>query len=160
MVFFNRSDHWFGGKKAYAQAFSKTGWFPFNFAFTNVEAQWVMDTPDLIFNPVTKRFEAIVDHRYGAGPGPKKKQKMNIYSMGEAELFSGKTEWRYEGTLARYRNKFGPVDGMNPVGSVILDGKQYIYVWGGDGKHKAGIFQYTRSLQTDKLSHYLLKTRE
>jgi len=119
-----------------------------------------MDTPDLIFNPVKKRFESIVDHRYGAGPGPKKKQKMNIYSMGEAELFSGKTEWRYEGTLARYRNKFGPVDGMNPVGSVILDGKQYIYVWGGDGKHKAGIFQYTRSLQTDKLSHYLLKTRE
>ena len=48
----------------YAQAYSETGWFPFRFGITNIGPAGIVDTPDIAFNPVTRRLEAVV-------PGPR-----------------------------------------------------------------------------------------
>ena len=83
--------------------------------------------------------------------------------MDPADLYQGRQDWRYEGTLIRYRDDWGlktHCDGFNPVGSVVLDGRQFVYVWGGDIDGKAGIFQYTRSLDTDAVRDYLLSRRD
>jgi hypothetical protein len=48
---------------SYGQAYSDSGWFPFEFAVTNVGPMSWMDSPDVIFNPVTQRYEAAVTQR-------------------------------------------------------------------------------------------------
>ena len=155
LIFFNRNGR-NNTPQHYAQGWSETGWFPFQFALTNVYTE-SMDTPDVIHNPTTGRFEATASHRRGKGDGPQGQMKLNLYSMAPNDLFSGNANWRYEGTLVRYQAVIGiGCDGFNPVGSVIHDNKQYIYVWGGDANGKAGIFQYTRSLDTEAVRSYLM----
>ena len=141
----------------YAQAYSETGWFPFRLGISNIGPVGIVDTPDVVFNPVTERLEAAVSHRKGGGPGPKGAMKVNLYSIAPAELAAGKTDWHFEGTLLRYRAVFGKSDGFNPVGSVIdvKAGRQYLHVWGGDCTGRAAIFQVSRSLDTPAVRDYL-----
>ncbi len=141
----------------YAQAYSASGWFPLRFGISSIGPVEVVDTPDVAYNPVTRRLEAAVSHRKGGGPGPKGRMKVNLYSIAPSEIRAGSTQWRFEGTLIRYRAPFGASDGFNPVGSVVdrQAGRQYIYVWGGDCTGRVGIFQYSRSLDTPAVSAYL-----
>jgi hypothetical protein len=146
----------------YAQAYSETGWFPFRFGISNIGPVGIVDTPDIAFNPVTRQLEAAVSHRKGGGPGPTGVMKVNLYSIAPSEMAAGRTDWRFEGTLLRYRETFGKSDGFNPVGSVIdaETGWQHLHVWGGDGTDKAAIFQVSRSLETPAVRDYLTRFYE
>lgn len=143
----------------FGQGYSGTGWFPFQFALSDVGPVGIVDTPDIAYNPVTRRLEVAAPHRRGTGPGPTGGMKVNLYSMSPSELAGGKTQWRYDGTLVRYKNVFGKSDGFNPVGSVIdaARGKRVIHVWGGDCTGKAGIFQYSVDLDTPAVRRYLME---
>ena len=81
----------------YAQAYSETGWFPFRFGVTNIGPVAIVDTPDVAFNPVTRRLEAAVSHRKGGGPGPTGTMKVNLYSIAPAQLAAGSTDWAFRG---------------------------------------------------------------
>ena len=143
----------------FGQGYSDTGWFPFEFALSNVGPVGLVDTPDVNYNPVTGRLEAAAPHRLGGGPGPQGKMKVNLYSIAHADLAAGSTEWRYDGTLVRYRDLFGQSDGFNVVGSVVdvEQGTKFFHVWGGDCTGRAGIYQYSVSLDTLAVSQYLTR---
>lgn len=137
-----------GHDQHYAQGYSETGWFPFDFATTSVGPTKVMDTPDVIYNPRNERLEAVAPFRFLDRP-----MEMRLYSIAAEALARGESEWRYDGTLARYRDKFGGSDGFNPVGGVIDPeaGLHRFHVWGGDVRNRAAIFEYRRSLDTQPL---------
>lgn len=162
LVFFLRSGQRYS---KYAQGFSKTGWFPFDFAVTNVGPVFTMDTPDLIYNPRTQRLEATATFRNRSGLRPKRDSKrpmeLRLYSIDPEDLAGRDSTWRYEGTLLRYKHEWGISDGMNPVGGVVdkESGVHRIYVWAGNGNDKSGIFQLTRSLDTPALKCYLADAR-
>ncbi len=141
----------------FGQGFSRSGWFPFRMAVSNVGPVAVTDTPDLSYNPATERWEAAAPHRDGLGPGPQGGMKVNLYSIDEAALEAGSPQWRFEGTLIRYRGVFGRSDGFNVVGSVIDRSRNLrnYHVWGGDCTGAAGIFQYSVSLDTHAVNRYL-----
>ncbi len=143
----------------YAQAYSGSGWFPFDFAVTNVSSMNYMDTPDVIFNPVTQRYEAAVTNRTFRNSGIP--MEMQLWSISPDEWAAGSATWRFEGVLLRYSKPFGMSDGMNPVASIIDEqaGVQRIYIWGGTVQEESGIFQYSRSLDTPALSKYLKSSR-
>jgi len=144
-------------KTHFGQGYSASGWFPFQFACSDIGPVEIIDTPDIQFNPQTKRLEAGAPFRRGNGPGPKGRMKVNLYSMAVDELAAGSTNWRYDGTLIRYRERFGVSDGFNIVGSVIdtKRNRKVYHVWGGDCTGTAGIFQYTLSLDTRAVADYL-----
>ncbi len=81
----------------------------------------------------------------------------------------GSGNWRFEGTLVRSEgrehDRSNPLkldrDGMHPGGTVIdkEQGVQYIYIYLGHFPGPAGIFQIKRTLDTDALREYLLKSR-
>lgn len=144
-------------KTHFGQGYSAAGWFPFQFACSNIGPVEIVDTPDIQLNPRTKRLEAGVPFRRGNGPGPKGRMKVNLYSIAVDELAAGSTEWRYDGTLIRYRGRFGVSDGFNIVGSVVdtKRGRKVYHVWGGDCTGTAGIFQYSVSLDTSAAARYL-----
>jgi len=141
----------------YGQGYSETGWFPFSFALSNIGPVGLVDTPDIQYNPKAKRIEVAAPFRKGRGPGPEGQMKANLYSMTPAEMATGKTEWRYDGTLIRYKKLFGKSDGFNVVGSVIDEkrNRRFFHVWAGDATNTSAIFQYSISLDTDKVSRYL-----
>ena len=143
----------------YGQGFSSTGWFPFQFAVTEVGPVDITDTPDLIFNPVTDRLEAAATFR---NHKPGKPMELRLYSIAPDDLARGSSDWRFEGVLVRYRERFGTCDGMNPVGGIVDEqtGTHRIYIWAGDAKNRAGIFECRRSLETDKLGEFLKRARE
>jgi hypothetical protein len=154
LAFFLRN----GLKNTYfGQGYSPTGWFPFQFACSDVGPVEIIDTPDIQFNPLTKRLEAGAPFRKGNGPGPKGRMKVNLYSIAVDELAAGSTKWRYDGTLIRYRDRFGVSDGFNIVGSVVdtKRNRKVYHVWGGDCTGTAGIFQYSVSLDTPAVAHCL-----
>ncbi len=65
----------------YSQGYSETGWFPFRFARSNVTSKGIVDTPDINYNPVSRRLEVAVPHRDGDDPGPAGGMKVNLYSI-------------------------------------------------------------------------------
>jgi len=157
MAFFFRNGQ---GAHYYGQGYSETGWFPFNFAVTsNVGPTPVMDTPDCIYNPVTKRLEATVTIRTSVEGDP---MRLDLYSIDPNELAAGSNTWNFEGVLLKYRSKWGISDGMNPVAGIVDEkvGMHRIYVWGGDCRKKSGIFELSRSLNTPMLSKYLKESRK
>jgi sialidase-1 len=146
----------------YGQGYSKTGWFPFDFDVTNVGPVDVTDTPDLVYNPVSRRLEAAASVRHHFSDKP---MELQLWSIDPASLAQGSHAWRFDGTLVRYRGPFGDkawVDGMNPVGGIVDRdrGAHLIYIWGGDGKNTSGIFQYNRPLRTDSLGIYFRNSRK
>jgi hypothetical protein len=141
----------------YGQGFSASGWFPFTFKVSNVGPVYTTDTPDLIFNPESKRLEAAATFR-----NRKKPMELHLYSITPEEIASGSAEWRFDGVLLQYQSRFGKSDGMNPVGGIAdtKAGVHRIYIWAGDGKNRAGIFEYRRTLDTASLRNYLLSARK
>jgi|GEM_PF-1340585 len=121
---------------------------------------WSQDTVDLALNPVTGRLEAVVTNRTGGEPGKEhdpKYQTLNLWSIDPAELLAGSAEWRFEATLLRRRRDDVPgVDGMHPGAAVIdeKNGVQRIYVYLGFGQGPSGIFEITRTLETDRLAEF------
>ncbi len=148
-----------------AMMVSETGWFPMRHQdLTNIASYRWPDTTDVDFNPVTKRFEAVVTNRSG-GVGENERnergeQTVNLWSLSKEDMVAGRADkWRFEGTLLRLKSgmlNIGPddVDAAHPGGAVIDEenGVQHIFIYCGRYSTPAGIYRITRTLDTDKLS--------
>lgn len=157
-------------RERWTQYWSTDGWLPLRSARTNI-TPGERDTTDLQYNPVSERFEAVVTNRVGGGPGAEDENCMtiNLWSILPDDLRAGKSDWRFDGTLLRSegrehdRNNSRGLDrdGMHPGGSVmdVKAGVQRIYVYLGFFPGPAGVFQVTRSLDTEALRSYLLTRR-
>jgi len=157
-------------REEYTQFWSETGWAPFCRARTNI-TPGERDTTDVKYNPVSKRIEALVTNRIGGGPGHEGDNctTLNLWSIAPDKFTGGSGNWRFEGTLVRSEgrehDRSNPLkldrDGMHPGGTVIdkEQGVQYIYIYLGHFPGPAGIFQIKRTLDTDALREYLLKSR-
>lgn len=166
---------------SYSQFWSEDGSLPFKYKLTNIHTTdiaeelkqlagerkakafgfWSQDTTDLIYNPFSKRLEAVVTNRTGGGQGSEKEicQSLNLWSISPEDLLSGSSEWRFEGTLLKRRSldsaKF--FDGMHPAGTSVdyKNKKQNIFIYLGYYNGPTGIFQLTRTLDTPEVSAHL-----
>jgi len=156
------------GARAYYQYWSDPGWTSFQKQPTNILAG-ERDTTDVKYNAVSRRIEAIVTNRMGGGPGHESDNCMslNLWSIAPDALLAGSGEWRFDGTLlrseGREHDRGNPLglerDGMCPSSVIAEDlGVQFIYVYMGHFQGPTGIFQITRTLDTDRLRHRLLET--
>jgi hypothetical protein len=155
------------GARCYYQYWSDPDWTTFQKQQTTILAG-ERDTTDVKFNPVSRRIEAVVTNRMGGGPGHEADNCMtiNLWSIAPDALLAGSGEWRFDGTLLRSEGREHDRgnalnlerDGMCPGGSVIAEdlGVQFIYVYMGHFQGPTGIFQVTRTLDTDRLRRYLL----
>ena len=145
---------------------SDDGWFPLDFVETHdfgvptIGDGTHPDTPDLIFNPVTGRYEALLVNRFGGGPDDARAavKSLLLYSIDPDDFHGGDPAgWRYEGCLFRQRNPAGRADGLQACGTAVdLDrGVQFIWMMVGDLRDKTGVFQVTRTLDTPRLAEYL-----
>ena len=143
---------------------SDAGWFPMKHQeLTNISSYRWPDTTDVDFNPVTKRFEAVVTNRSGgAGKDEKNEQNeqtVNLWSISKDDMYAGRADqWRFEGTLLRLKSGMlnisaDDVDAAHPGGAVIDEdeGVQHIFIYCGRYSTPAGIYRITRTLDTDKL---------
>ncbi len=115
---------------------------------TNLEDPRNVDTADLSFNPVTKRFEVVRSERYH--------MELWLWSMDPADWTKG--QWRRECRLLATEGKFySTTDGFHPAGAVIdaKSGVQHIFIYSGHPNGPAGVFRVTRTLDTQKLSPVL-----
>jgi len=142
---------------------SDTGWFPMRHQkLTNISSYRWPDTTDIDFNPVTKRFEAVVTNRSGGSEenekNEKREQTVNLWSLSKEDMVAGRADrWRFEGTLLRLKSgmlSIGPddIDAAHPGGAVIDEenGVQHIFIYCGRYSTPAGIYRITRTLDTDK----------
>ena len=119
------------------------------------------DTACVIFNPVSRRLEALQSHRLGGGPeeaGASSGQpvsSLNLWSIDPEALLAGESQWRFDGTLLRRRgvSERGQRDGLHPGGSIVDDaaGLQHIFFYAGWRRSPASIFRLSRTLHTDQL---------
>lgn len=128
---------------------------------------WSQDTPDLAYNPVTKRIEAVVTNRNGGGEDAEQDitgQTLNLWSIAPGDFDTGFSHWRFEGTLLRRNTMDSPkrVDGMHPAGSIIDEaaGVQRIFIYAGYYSGPSGIFQITRPLDTSKVAKWWKSVRQ
>ncbi len=172
------------GTYRYGQFWSKNGRLPVSSALTNIKATeavadmapvagltksagfgpWSQDTPELIYNPVSKRIEAVVTNRCGGGQGYEQDMTvctLNLWSIDPQELLSGGSEWIFEGTLLERDIVDTPKfhDGMHPAGGVVdlKNNQHHIFVYMGYYDGPAGIFRISISLDTPKVSEFLKK---
>ena len=150
---------------------SDGGWFPLDFVRVHdfgvptIGDGTHPDTPDLIFNPVTKRYEALLVNRFGGGPDDAKAavKSLLLYSIDPDDFHGGDpAAWRYEGCLFRQRNAHDRADGLQACGTAVdVDrGVQHVWMMVGDLRDKAGVFQLTRTLDTPALAEYLGRNAE
>lgn len=170
------------GTYRYGQFWSKNGKLPVEWKLTNIKAThaaaemapvaglmkavgfggWSQDTPDLIYNPVSKRIEAVVTNRCGGAPGKEQDRTictLNLWSIDPEKLLAGDSKWRFEGTLFEREIADTPKfhDGMHPAGGVV-DLKRnlhHIPVYMGYYDGPAGIYRISISLDTPKVSEFL-----
>lgn len=172
------------GTYSYGQFWSDNGRLPVSSALTNIKATdavsemaplagliksagfgpWSQDTPELIYNPVSKRIEAVVTNRCGGGQGNEQDRTvctLNLWSINPQELLSGGSEWTFEGTLLERDIQDTPKfhDGMHPAGGVvdIKNNMHHIFVYIGYYDGPSGIFRMSISLDTPKLGEFLKK---
>ena len=145
--------------------FGKKGWLPLRHQkLTNISSYRGPDTTDLDFNPVTKRFEAVVANRSGGALENEKNEQheatVNLWSMSKEDVYAGRADkWRFEGTLLRLRSgrlrtrPYQP-DAFHPGGGVMdkENGVQHIFIYCGPFSTPTGIYRITRTLDTDKLN--------
>lgn len=147
---------------------SGTGWFPMSHqGITNISSYRWPDTTDVDFNPVTKRFEAVVTNRSGGALASEKNEKneqtVNLWSISKEDLYAGNAgKWRFEGTLLRLRSgmlniQAKDIDAAHPGGAVIdeVRGVQHIFVYSGKYATPTGIYRVTRTLDTEKLGEVM-----
>ena len=118
---------------------------------TNLQDPRLVDTVDLSFNPVTRRFEIVRSERH----------RMELWLWSIAPEAWSKGEWRRECRLFARKGKFyQDADGFHPAGAVIDEsrGVQHIFIYTGHPNGPAGVFRLTRTLDTPKLAELL--TRE
>ena len=117
---------------------------------TNMTGQ--KDTSDLVFNPVTERFEVVHSNR--------STMSVDLYSIAPERWESA--EWRFEGRLFDRGGRFlRSADGFH-TGGAVLDpqrGVQHIFIFSGHPKGPAGVFRITRTLDTPALSQFLQRRR-
>jgi len=144
--------------------FGKKGWLPLTHQkLTNISSYRGPDTTDLDFNPVTKRFEAVVANRSGGALENEKNEQheatVNLWSMSEEDVYAGRADkWRFEGTLLRLRSgrlrtrPYQP-DAFHPGGGVMdkENGVQHIFIYCGPFSTPTGIYRITRTLDTGRL---------
>ena len=149
-----------------AMMVSETGWFPMPHQnLTNISSYRWPDTTDVDFNPVTKRFEAVVTNRSG-GVGKNEKnehdeQTVNLWSLSKEDMVAGRADkWRFEATLLRFESGMlnigrDDIDAAHPGGAVMDEehGVQHIFIYCGRYSTPAGIYRITRTLNTGKLSN-------
>jgi len=143
---------------------SDTGWFPMTHQkLTNISSYRWPDTTDVDFNPVTKRFEAVVTNRHGGVHAREKngkhEQTVNLWSISTADLYAGNADkWRFEVTLLRLKSGKGgagpgDIDAAHP-GGAVMDGQrrvQHVFIYCGAFASPTGIYRITRTLHTGKL---------
>lgn len=141
--------------------------------YTNI---WVCKTDgsDAIYNPVSRRIEAVTVKRdWGFPLRNRGYMTLDLWSISPEAFQKGSNNWRYEGTLLRSKGEkariVNPRDGLHASGTVIdvQQGVQHIFVYSGDRAHgtnpsapktgRTGIFRITRTLDTDK---WVKKNRE
>lgn len=142
---------------------SKGSWFPMaHQAMTNITSYRWPDTTDVDWNPVTKRYEAVVTNRSGGGPGAEtnelKEKTVNLWSMAPDDLYAGRAKkWRFEGTLLRWKHgslekRPEGIDSAHPGGAVMdaERGVQHIFIHSGTYATPTGSYRITRTLSTPK----------
>jgi hypothetical protein len=115
---------------------------------TNLEDPRYVDTVDLSFNPVTRRFEIVRSERH--------RMEVWLWSMDPADWKTG--VWRRECRLLARDGKFySTADGFHPAGAVVDErrGMQHIFVYAGHPNGPAGVYRITRTLDTPKLTSVL-----
>ena len=115
---------------------------------TNLQDPRLVDTVDLSFNSVTKRFEIVRSERH--------RMELWVWSIAPEDWSQG--EWRRECRLFHRRGKFyADADGFHPAGGVIDEnrGVQHIFIYSGHPNGPAGVFRISRTLDTPKLSTVL-----
>ena len=117
---------------------------------TNLQDPRLVDTVDLSFNPVTKRFEIVRSERH--------RMELWLWSIAPEDWSQG--EWRRECRLFQRQGKFyADADGFHPAGAVIDEerGVQHIFIYSGHPNGPAGVFRLTRTLDTPNLVAFLQK---
>ena len=107
-----------------------------------------VDTSDLMFNPVTKRFEVVQSDR--------SKMSVNLFSLAPEEWDTAK--WRFEGRLFHRGGSFySTADGFHTGGAIVDAEKkiQHVFFYCGHPGGPAGVFRITRTLDTPKLADFL-----
>jgi len=130
----------------------------FVYSVTNIKGSTNRHSPvGICYNPVTKRFEMIHSSPY----------YLEIYSIDPASLLSNEVNaydvavWTKEAILID-REVSVRGQGLYPVSNLIdeANGIQRIYIFAGDEyPARAGLFEVTRSLETDKLSEFVERRR-
>ncbi len=108
-----------------------------------------VDTVDLSFNPVTKRYEVAYSER--------NRMQVSLWSMNPEKWDSG--EWRRECQLIDTKGTFyRNADGFH-TGGAVIDPKrnvQHIFLYRGMPEGPSGIFRITRSLNTPELRESIM----
>ena len=115
---------------------------------TNLKDPRLVDTVDLSFNPVNKRFEIVRSERH--------RMELWLWSMNPGDWPKG--QWRRECRLLARKGKFySTADGFHPAGAVIdaKRGLQHVFIYTGHPNGPAGVFRITRTLDTQKLKETL-----
>lgn len=117
---------------------------PPRFIKTNLVNPSFIDTTDLSFNPVTKRFELVRSERYH--------MQLWLWSMAPDEWETGK--WTRECCLLATKGKFySTADGFHPAAAVIDEKRdmQHIFIYAGAPEGPAGVYRLSRTLHTEAL---------
>ena len=115
---------------------------------TNLASEASVDTSDLMFNPVTRRFEVVQSDR--------SEMSVNLFSIAAKDWDTAK--WRLEARLFKRAGSFySTADGFHTGGAVIDEerGVQHIFFYSGHPGGPAGVFRLTRTLDTPKLREFL-----
>lgn len=120
---------------------------------SNLENPRSVDTVDLSFNPVTRRFEMVRSERC--------RMELWLWSLAPEAWESG--VWRRECRLLAMEGEFyKSADGFHPAGAVIDEkrGVQHIFVYAGYPGGPAGVFHIRRTLDTEALRRALSDAEE
>lgn len=124
---------------------------------TNARVVGHQDTHDVIYNPVTDRFEALVSNRgrhYQI-------MEVTLWSIAREALLGGSATWRYEGDLWTGLGAGEEAEGTHPGGSVVdaARGKAYHFLHRGKSHDtSSSVYLVERTLRTGRLARLLPQT--
>ncbi len=117
-------------------------------ANTPMKTKVSVDTSAICFNPVTRRYEVIQSRR----------EDMSIHLFSLAPEDWASAGWRHEGILFKRGGRFyRDADGFH-TGGAVIDGKrgvQHVFFYSGAPGGPAGVFRFTRTLDTPTLAAFL-----